>query len=125
MDVKTAIETCDAAALRRLLAEVPTLANELIRGGKDCRITTHPLHYVSDMRFEGRMQRDKELPLIEALIQADADVDFQRNREGDTPLIGAASLGAEEVGLRLLDAGANPNYVDCSGDRVLLGSTAR
>jgi len=98
MDVKTAIETCDAAALRRLLAEVPTLANELIRWGKDCRITTHPLHYVSDMRFEGRMQRGKELPLIEALIQAGADVDFQRNREGDTPLSRAALTTAVKCG---------------------------
>ena len=47
-DVKTAIETGDAAALRRTLAEVPVRANELVRWGKDCRIATHPLHYVSD-----------------------------------------------------------------------------
>jgi hypothetical protein len=119
MDVKTAIETGDAEALRRLLAEVPTLANELIRWEKDCRITTHPLHYVSDMRFEGRMQRGKELPLIEALIQAGADVDFQRNGEGDTPLIGAASLGAEEVGLKLLDAGARPELHGLFGETAL------
>ncbi len=118
MDVKTAIETGDAAALRRLLADVPARANELIRWGKDCRIATHPLHYVSDMRFEGRLQSGKELPLMEALIQAGADVDFQRNGEGDTPLIGAASLGAEEVGLRLLDAGAKPWL------RGLFGETA-
>jgi hypothetical protein len=55
---------------------------------------------------------------MEALIQAGADVDFQRNGEGDTPLIGAASLGAEEVGLRLLNAGAKP------GLRGLFGETA-
>ena len=118
MDVKTAIETGDAAALRRLLADVPARADELIRWGKDCRIATHPLHYFSDMRFEGRLQSGKELPLMEALIQAGADVDFQRNGEGDTPLIGAASLGAEEVGLRLLNAGAKP------GLRGLFGETA-
>ena len=118
MDVKTAIEAGDAAALRRLLADVPARADELIRWGKDCRIATHPLHYVSDMRFEGRLQSGKELPLMEALIQAGADVDFQRNGEGDTPLIGAASLGAEEVGLRLLNAGAKP------GLRGLFGETA-
>ncbi len=118
MDVKTAIEAGDAAALRRLLADVPARADELIRWGKDCRIATHPLHYVSDMRFEGRLQSGKELPLVEALIQAGADVDFQRNGEGDTPLIGAASLGAEEVGLRLLNAGAKP------GLRGLFGETA-
>ena len=118
MDVKTAIETGDAAALRRLLADVPARADELIRWGKDCRIATHPLHYVSDMRFEGRLQSGKELPLMEALIQAGANVDFQRNGEGDTPLIGAASLGAEEVGLRLLGAGAKPWL------RGLFGETA-
>jgi len=118
MDVKTAIETGDAAALRRLLADVPARADELIRWGKDCRIATHPLHYVSDMRFEGRLQSGKELPLMEALIQAGADVDFQRNGEGDTPLIGAASLGVEEVGLRLLNAGAKPWL------RGLFGETA-
>jgi hypothetical protein len=118
MDVKTAIETGDAAALRRLLADVPARADELIRRGKDCRIATHPLHYVSDMRFEGRLQSGKELPLMQALIQAGANVDFQRNGEGDTPLIGAASLGAEEVGLRLLNAGAKP------WRRGLFGETA-
>ena len=118
MDVKTAIETGDATVLRRLLAEVPARADELIRWGKDCRIATHPLHYVSDMRFEGRLQSGKELPLMEALIQAGANVDFQRNGEGDTPLIGAASLGAEEVGLRLLGAGAKPWL------RGLFGETA-
>jgi hypothetical protein len=64
--------------------------------------------YVSDMLFDGTLQQGKELSLVEALIQAGADLDFQRNGKGDTPLIGAASLGAEEVGLRLLDAGASP-----------------
>lgn len=118
MDVKTAIETGDAAALRQLLADVPARADELIRWGKDCRIATHPLHYISDMLFEGKLQKGRELPLLEVLIQAGGNVDFQRNGEGDTPLIGAASLGAEEVGLRLLDAGAKPWL------RGLFGETA-
>lgn len=118
MDVKTAIETGDAAALRRLLTDLPARADELIRWGKDCPIATHPLHYISDMLFENTLQKGTELPLLEVLIQAGADVDFQRNGEGDTPLIGAASLGAEEVGLRLLDAGAKP------GLRGLFGETA-
>ncbi len=74
------------------------------------------------MLFEGTLQRGKELPLVEALIQARADLNFQRDREdgkkSDSPLIGAASLGAEEVGLRLLDAGAKPQL------RGLFGETA-
>jgi len=117
-DVKTAIETGDAAALRRTLAEVPVRANELVRWGKDCRIATHPLHYVSDMLFNGVLPKGKELGLVEVLIQAGADLNFQKAGK-ETPLIGAASLGAEEVGLRLLDAGARPELRGGFGETAL------
>lgn len=65
------------------------------------------------MLFHGTLKKGgTELPLIDALIEAGADLDFQREREdgknSGRPLIGAASLGAEEVGLRLLEAGAKP-----------------
>jgi uncharacterized protein len=109
MDVNEAIRNGDADALRQLLAGNSSRANELIHWGK-CRI--HPLHYVSDMLFEGVLQKGKDLPLVDALIKAGADLNFQRDREdgkkSDTPLIGAASLGAEDVGIRLLEAGARP-----------------
>lgn len=122
MDVKTAIRNADADALQRLLIEDSSLANALIRWGKNDCILTHPLHYVSDMLFEGTLRKGREMPLIEALIQAGADLDFQRDREdgkkSDTPLIGAASLAAEDVGLRLLEAGARPEL------RGLFGETA-
>jgi hypothetical protein len=111
MDVKTAIRNGDAVALSTLLTEDATRANALIRWGGDKRILTHPLHFVCDMLFEGKLRRGAELPLIDALIHAGADLDFQRNGKGDTPLIGAASLAAEDVGLRLIDAGANPKLL--------------
>ena len=120
MDVKTAIQTGDAEALRRLLGEDGSCANALISWGKNGEILTHPLHYVSDVVFEGHLKGGSELPLIEALIEAGADLDFQKVREdgkmSDTPLIGAASLGAE--GLKLLSAGARPEV------RGLFGETA-
>lgn len=108
MDVKKAIQTGDAAGLRRLLIEDPARANELIHWGKVCEIHTHPLHFISDMLFDGTLPRGKEIALVEALLEAGADCNH-RARNGETPLIGAASLGAEEVGLRLLEAGAAPN----------------
>jgi len=118
-DVKSAIRNGDADALRRLLSDDPSRANALIRWGKNECILTHPLHYVSDMLFEGTLQKGKELPLVEALIEVGADLNFQGNGKGDTPLIGAASLGAEEVGLRLLDAGAKPNLRGMFGETAL------
>lgn len=115
MDVKVAIDTGDSVALRRLLSEDSSRADELIRWGQ-CR--THPLHYISDMLFAGTLQNGRELPLVEALIQAGADLNFNKDGKSETPSIGAASLGAEDVGLRLLEAGARPQL------RGLFGETA-
>ena len=122
MDVKIAIRKGDVAALRQLLSEDSSRANELIRWGERKPCFTHPLHFISDMLFEGTLPPGKEIPLVDALLDAGADLDFQRSREdgkkGDTPLIGAASLGAEEVGIKLLHAGAKPEL------RGLFGETA-
>jgi ankyrin repeat protein len=107
MDIRTAIQTGDAVALHRLLVEDPARANQLVEWGKNCEIHTHPLHFVSDMLFAGTLPRGKETPLVEALLETGANYNHQAPN-GETPLIGAASLGAEDVGLRLLDAGADP-----------------
>jgi ankyrin repeat protein len=117
MDVRTAIETGDAATLSNILAAKPALANELIAWGNKCEIRTHPLHYISDMLFAGTLGHGKEMPLVEALLKAGADPNHKAS-SGETPLIGAASLFAEDVGLRLLDAGAQP------GDRGAFKETA-
>jgi ankyrin repeat protein len=119
MDVKTALQNGDAVALRGLLSEEPARANELIRWGGDRCILTHPLHFVSDMLFEGTLPKGRELPLVEALLEAGADVDFRDEDKSDTPLIGAASLGAEAVGIRLLEAGARPDLRGCFGETAL------
>jgi hypothetical protein len=123
MDVKTAIDNGNADALRRLLREDPSRADELIRWGGDNVCLTHPLHYVFDVRFAGKLSKGVEIPLLDALIEAGADLNFQRERadgkKGDTPLIGAASLGAEDGGIRLLDAGARPEPRGLFGEMAL------
>jgi ankyrin repeat protein len=115
MDVKLAIDSGDASALRRVLSEDSSRANGLIRWGK---CLTHPLHYISDMLFNGTLQKGKELGLVDALIESGSDLNFNNDGRGETALIGAASLGAEDVGLRLLDAGARPEV------RGMFGETA-
>ena len=105
-DVKEAIHAGDVDQLRALLVDDRLRANALIRWGRNDCIGTHPLHYISDAIFEGTLDRAKAIPLVDALLAAGSNVDFHEPGKGETPLMGAASLGAEEVGLRLLDAGA-------------------
>jgi hypothetical protein len=119
MDVKTAIRNGEAEALSRLLAKDSWRANELVSWGNNRCVLTHPLHYVSDMLFDGTLGRGKELLLIDALIDAGANLDFQQDGKPETPLIGSASLGAEDVGLRLLDAGARPELRGVFGETAL------
>jgi hypothetical protein len=86
-DEKTAIEQGDAALLRELLAEDPARANAAVQWGKNGCILTAPLHYVSDMLFDGTLQRGKELALVDALIDAGAAVDFHSPGRSETALI--------------------------------------
>lgn len=118
VSVKDAIESGDAASLRDLLAEDPARANAPIVWGKRSEISTHPLHYVSDMLFGGTLERGKETQLIAALLDAGADCNFQAPK-GETALIGAASLAAEDVGLQLLDAGARHDLKGAFGETAL------
>ena len=71
------------------------------------------------MLFNGVLPEGKELPLIDALLEAGADVDFRKEGNDETPVIGAASLGAENVAIRLLDAGAQPHLRGESGETAL------
>ncbi len=105
--LQAAIEAGDADALRALLAEQPALADATIRWGEDGKNGSVPLHYVCDMQFEGALAPERALPLVEVLLEAGATIDAPHERHGDTPLIAAASLYAEAVGKRLIEAGAD------------------
>jgi hypothetical protein len=115
MDVKTAIQRGDAEALRRLLAEDPSRANTPIRWGANDHLSTPPLHFVSDMIWDGTLAFGREIPIVEALIAAGADL----NAQNGSPLNAAASLGAEAVGIRLLEAGARVDLLGLFGETAL------
>ena len=120
MDVRTALRSGDAAELRRILSADSAQANALVAYGDNCqKLTHHPLHYISDLVFNGVLPKGKEMPLVEALLAAGSDVDFGKGDRHETNLIGAASLGAEDVGIRLLDAGADPHARGNGGETAL------
>jgi uncharacterized protein len=120
MDVRTALRSGDAKELRRILSADPAQANALVAYRDNCeKLTHHPLHYISDLVFNGVIPKGKEMPLVEALLEAGSDVDFGKGDRHETNLIGAASLGTEDVGLRLLDAGADPHARGDGGETAL------
>lgn len=112
MDLRDAIDAGDAGALERLLSEDRSQANALIHWGKGDRLLAHPLHYVCDKVFDRTLRGGRELPLVRALLDAGAYVDF---RNGD-PLHAAASLGAIDVAFMLLDAGASSDAIGPGGE---------
>jgi hypothetical protein len=87
------------------------------------------LHFVSDKLFDGTLDRSREadvaVGLIDALIEAGADVNHCEADEPpgqpkcETPLNGAASLGAQAVGIRLIDAGAQTTTINLLGETSL------
>ncbi len=120
MDVRTALSMGDAEGLRQILLADPAQANALVAYREDAqKLTHHPLHFISDLVFNGVLSKGKEMPLVEALLEAGSDVDFGKGDRHETNLIGAASLGTEEVALRLLDAGADPHARGNSGETAL------
>jgi hypothetical protein len=77
------------------------------------------------MLFEGKLSKGKEIPLADALIEAGADLDFQRDRDdgkrSETPLIGAASLGAEDLGLDFCTPERDRSFADYSAKQRFTG----
>jgi hypothetical protein len=118
MTVKTAIDAGDAEGLGRLLVASPALANQPVVWGDRGQLRTHPLHYVCDRCFDKTITADQALRLVEALLAGGSN--WNGNPEdNETPLHGAASLGAEDVGLRLVRAGADPHRLGGFGETPL------
>lgn len=117
-EVRACLEAGDVQALAALVARVPGAARALVRWGAGGKNTVPPLHFVCDCVFRGLIDQVTARALAEVLLAAGVDPAETYAKSGDTYLIAAASLGAEEVGLRLLEAGAGVTA------RGLFGATA-
>ncbi len=116
--VRMAIERADVEALRALVGADPALAEADVTWGDGGKNVVPPLHFVCDAVFRGLASDEQALELAEVLLAAGVDADRAYAKSGDTYLIAAASLGAESVGLRLVERGADVTR------RGLFGATA-
>ncbi len=116
--IRTAIERADVAALRALVTADPALAEADVTWGDGGKNVVPPLHFVCDAVFRGLASDAQALAMADVLLAAGVDADRAYARSGDSYLIAAASLGAESVGLRLVERGADV------ARRGLFGATA-
>lgn len=98
------IEQGDVDGVRRALERDSTLANRTIHWHLNQDNQTDPLHYVCDCVGQGWLTNGREGEIAELLLAHGAAIEGNEGRE--SPLIGAASLGADKVAAVLIEAGA-------------------
>ena len=116
-ELRLLIERGDAVGVGSALASEPGLANRTIRWYLNRANESDPLHYVSDCVGNGWLTNGKEGEIVELLLAHGAAIDGTEGRE--SPLIAAASLGAESVANLLIERGAELEATSIFGARAL------
>ena len=108
--VKKLIELKDYSGLKQLLSNDPELANKGITIPFDfmCRVEAHPLHRICDPVFTGKITDGEAVTMAKIFLENGAEIDGLKY-EG-TPLLAAASLHAEQVGILYINEGADVHY---------------
>ena len=111
------IKAGDIGGIRGALARQPVLANRTIRWFLNQENESDPLHFVSDCVGHGWLTNGNEGAIAEVLLAHGAAIEGTGNRE--SPLIAAASLGAEQVARVLIEADAALEATSIFGARAL------
>jgi ankyrin repeat protein len=110
--VKKLIERKDFQVLAKLLSENPNLANEGITIPFDffCRQKEHPLHRICDAIFARKISDDDGIIFAKIFLENGAKIDGDKINGGGTPILAAASLHAEKLGIFYIESGADIHY---------------
>jgi len=114
-ETKSLIENKDYEGLRQLLANNSGLANEGITIPYDskCAVKAHPLHRICDAVFAKNITDEEAIEIAKIFLASGANIDGDKLKENnDTPLLAAASLHAEQLGIFYIDNGADIYHKD-------------
>ncbi len=104
--------------LKAALTASPELANESVAlniNGKINPAKGHPLHRICDAVFANKISDIQAIEIAKILLEYGANIDgFMAQGDNNTPLIAAASLHAEQLGLFYIEKGANIFYAPSS-----------
>lgn len=117
--MKEFIEKADLVQLEENLKTDPSLSNQLIRFGPENQHQVHPLHFICDCVFEGKISDDDALQMAQLLVQYGANINGELQEGKDTPLIAACSLHSDKVALYLIDLQANLIHKGTHGGTAL------
>jgi ankyrin repeat protein len=119
-EIKKLIETKNYEGLRQALSKNPNLANEGISIDEPNSPKAHPLHRICDAVFFKRITDDEAVEIAKIFLAFGAQVNgYGLKEKKDTPLIAAASLHAENLGLYYIQNGADIHHAGCSGGTAL------
>ena len=94
------VQERDYEGIRHLLSREPSLANAGVTLGPPCSTTAHPLHRICDAVFAKLISDDEAVKVAKILLEHGARIDGDSSTENaDTPLMAAASLHAENLGI--------------------------
>ena len=113
--MKTLIENKDYEGIRRSLAVNPKLANEgiTIPFDNECKSKAHPLHRICDAVFAKKITDEEAIEIARVFLSHGANINGSIEKiHEDTPLLAAASLHAENLGIFYVENGADIYYAD-------------
>jgi hypothetical protein len=114
-NMKELIEQKDYAGIQSSLAANPALANEGITIPFDNKSTipAHPLHRICDAVFSKEIKDEEAIEIAKIFLDFGANINGSKIKvHEDTPLLAAASLHAEQLGMFYIDRGADIDYKD-------------
>ena len=118
--MKKLIDNKDHEGIRNALSKNPDLANEGIPFDEANTTKAHPLHRICDGVFAKRYRDEEAVEMAKIFLAYGANIDGYGLVEGkDTPLIAAASLHADKVGILYIENGAYIHHAGCSGGTAL------
>ncbi|MVT10555.1 ankyrin repeat domain-containing protein [Chitinophaga tropicalis] len=110
----------DYEGIKKALAQNPSLANEGIPFDEKNTAKAHPLHRICDGVFAHTYTDKEAVEMARIFLAYGANINgYELIEKYDTPLIAAASLHAEEVGILYIENGAFIHHAGCHGGTAL------
>ncbi len=118
--IRKLIVTKDYAGLAEALSTNPKLANEEFPLDESTNIKAHPLHRLCDGVFVKAYTDEEAVRMAQIFLENGANVNGNNIPEKhDTPLIAAASLGADQVAILYMENGANIHHSGTHGGSAM------